>query len=325
MTKVIDISSWQDASTLDIDFNAVKDSGVVGVMIKFTQGIDYTNPKAKHNADKARAAGLLIGAYHVGEITKNSAEHEAEYFLRAIDGEAIDFATALDIESYGTAVYPQTKDWCEKWLSLVKGRSPNDLIYLNKYLFDQSAGAPWGYGLWAAQFVPDNGVSAFMVQGAAVPVKGINGNTDVSTITHFRTVNAADPTSHVTHIAVNHLPFLDLGDTGLAVKLLQTLLRSHSHNIAVDGIYGAKTVQAVKDFQSFEHLVPDGITGTLTWEALSPSKAVAAEIAAAPVIEQAAATTEPAVSLAASLNADGTLTASLNADGTPATTATPIV
>jgi peptidoglycan hydrolase-like protein with peptidoglycan-binding domain len=37
---------------------------------------------------------------------------------------------------------------------------------------------------------------------------------------------------------------------------------------AIDGIFGSKMVQAVKDFQSFSSLKVDGVIGAGTWTAL---------------------------------------------------------
>lgn len=279
MTKVIDISSWQDASTPEIDFNAVKASGIVGVMIKFTQGLNYQNPKARSNAAAARAAGLLVGAYHVAQLDKNSPELEAEYFLRSIDGELIDLATALDIESFGTALIPVPQQWAEAWLAAVSDRAPYTLIYLNEYLFGMLNGAPWGYGLWAAQFTPPGSTVSFMEQLPPIDVPGINGAVDISVLTKFRVVNAADAASNTQHAKANRLPALHFGDTGLAVKLLQRLLRSHSHNIAVDGEFGPDTLGALRDYQAHEQLSVDGICGPLTWAALAPNQAAAVAVA----------------------------------------------
>jgi len=57
---------------------------------------------------------------------------------------------------------------------------------------------------------------------------------------------------------------LKMNSRGKDVRLLQELL-----NIQVDGIFGAITLSAVKEFQIANNLVPDGIVGDKTWEALN--------------------------------------------------------
>lgn len=49
---------------------------------------------------------------------------------------------------------------------------------------------------------------------------------------------------------------------------LQRLLNKHGANIKVDGILGAKTAAAIKEFQKEHGLVADGIAGTKTWAKL---------------------------------------------------------
>ena len=53
------------------------------------------------------------------------------------------------------------------------------------------------------------------------------------------------------------------GSTGDAVRVLQSLL-----GIAVDGVFGPKTEQIVKQYQKANKLVDDGVVGPKTWELL---------------------------------------------------------
>lgn len=55
------------------------------------------------------------------------------------------------------------------------------------------------------------------------------------------------------------------GSRGSEVRNIQSRLRSWGYNVgAVDGIYGAKTEAAVKQFQRNNNLTPDGIAGPAT-------------------------------------------------------------
>lgn len=61
------------------------------------------------------------------------------------------------------------------------------------------------------------------------------------------------------------------GSKGIRVKELQTILLSLGYDLGsagADGIFGSKTYQAVKDFQTEKGLKVDGIVGKATWKAL---------------------------------------------------------
>jgi len=52
------------------------------------------------------------------------------------------------------------------------------------------------------------------------------------------------------------------------VPTLQYLLRARGHTVAVDGIFGPKTDEAVRTFQRQQSFTVDGIVGPITWTAL---------------------------------------------------------
>lgn len=66
-------------------------------------------------------------------------------------------------------------------------------------------------------------------------------------------------------------PKLARGATGPLVKDLQTALGliSRTSFPTADGTFGPTTEHAVRKFQRFVHLVPDGIVGRHTWQALA--------------------------------------------------------
>jgi len=61
---------------------------------------------------------------------------------------------------------------------------------------------------------------------------------------------------------------LQYGSSGQSVIDLQQQLNSFGYSLAVDGIFGNGTLNAVKSFQSSKGLTADGIVGPLTWSAL---------------------------------------------------------
>lgn len=58
------------------------------------------------------------------------------------------------------------------------------------------------------------------------------------------------------------------GSSGDTVKELQKKLNSKGYSLSEDGIFGAKTLAAVKDYQSKNSLQVDGIVGNKTWNSL---------------------------------------------------------
>ena len=71
------------------------------------------------------------------------------------------------------------------------------------------------------------------------------------------------------NIDLNNLPVLKQASNSDAVKYLQGLLNKDGFDSGtVDGIFGTKTLGAVKAFQGVKGLTVDGIVGPKTWEAL---------------------------------------------------------
>lgn len=63
-------------------------------------------------------------------------------------------------------------------------------------------------------------------------------------------------------------PTLRKGDRGESVKQLQSKLRDRGYTVAVDGIFGNKTLEAVKAYQADHGMTVDGVVGPKTWNAL---------------------------------------------------------
>lgn len=100
MIKGIDISHWNG----EIDFNKVKKAGYEFVIIK-AGGSDkgfYTDSKFNKNYEKAKAAGLNVGAYYfVGKNFKGaeSGKADAERFIKILSGKQFEYPVYVDIET----------------------------------------------------------------------------------------------------------------------------------------------------------------------------------------------------------------------------------
>jgi peptidoglycan hydrolase-like protein with peptidoglycan-binding domain len=68
--------------------------------------------------------------------------------------------------------------------------------------------------------------------------------------------------------SISPWPLISRGAREHPVQTLQHLLRARGHQVAVDGIFGPQTDQAVRTFQQSTSLTVDGIVGPRTWSAL---------------------------------------------------------
>ena len=80
----------------------------------------------------------------------------------------------------------------------------------------------------------------------------------------FQTPPPPPPKPQPTGVCIVNLPILQQGANGNSVQALQKLLGG----IAVDGVFGPITHQAVINFQRANGLTRDGLVGTHTWGAL---------------------------------------------------------
>jgi lysozyme len=95
LNVVIDLSHFNNVT----DFNAVKADGIVGVIHKATEGIDYIDSMYHIRRSQALAAGLWWGAYHFA--TGDDAVTQATHFLSAVNPAPTDLLV-LDFEQNTT-------------------------------------------------------------------------------------------------------------------------------------------------------------------------------------------------------------------------------
>lgn len=148
---VIDISHHNGS----VNFNAVHDSGIVGVIAKSTQGTGFRDPKFKDFQQKAQESGLLLGAYHFG--TGDSVERQVDNFLLATHADSNpSMLLILDLESNPsgkTMSLFQAEEFCAlihqktgKWPGLYSGNCIKEFLTPTR---DTTLKNCW---LWLAQY-----------------------------------------------------------------------------------------------------------------------------------------------------------------------------
>lgn len=98
--NLIDISKWNG----NVDFKKVKAVGIDGVIIRTGYGVEspkQIDPKFEEYYNGAKAAGLLVGAYHYSYAkTPDDAVKEAEFMLKIIKGKSFELPIYGDFEEH---------------------------------------------------------------------------------------------------------------------------------------------------------------------------------------------------------------------------------
>lgn len=192
----IDVSFWQE----DIDFNAVKASGIDFVIIRAggatddpsenhedvsprRQGVDE---RFEQNYAKAKAAGLDVGVYWFSFAeTEQEAYREAESCLKAIGGKKLEYPVFYDIEN--DYQFELGKEFCSSIMKIfcnkVRSEGYYSAFYMSTffathYLDDE---VKQNYDCWLAQWSGDIWYESdyTMWQYGVGQVNGIEGDVDV--------------------------------------------------------------------------------------------------------------------------------------------------
>jgi hypothetical protein len=147
MIHGIDVSAYQSEtySTSGLDF----------VFTKVTEGLSYINPRWAKQRDRAKAAGLVWGAYHYPHMG-NDPKAEADYFLKQVKWAPGDIIV-LDWEGYDNAnrSVPRSRQiaYRDAWLTYVKGKMAGHQVgmYCNTdYWLNVDTTSNCGDFLWIA-------------------------------------------------------------------------------------------------------------------------------------------------------------------------------
>lgn len=199
----IDVSSWQG----NIDFHAVKQSGIDLVYIKSSEGQSYIDPYFEANYQNAKANGLKVGFYHyVTARTVEQARLQANFFARVVSGKKADCKLAMDFESFGSLSISQINEISKVFLETLENTTKSEaVIYSNSYsartIFSREL---IKYPLWVANY----GVSTPGSNGkwetwvgwqytSTGRVSGISGYVDRNQFTDGILLSSTDPIPEV--------------------------------------------------------------------------------------------------------------------------------
>ncbi len=188
----IDVSKWNG----DIDWNAVKNSGVNYVIIRCgyrgsSTGALIEDPKFKANIKGASAAGLKVGIYFFTQaVNEVEAVEEASMVLSLISGYNISYPVFLDVEPSGgraDSISTQTRTAvCNAFCQTIANSGYATGIYANKtWLTEKISTGSLGssYKIWLAQYAaqPSYGGKYHLWQYSSKgSVNGIKGHVDMN-------------------------------------------------------------------------------------------------------------------------------------------------
>ena len=272
--KGIDVAKWNGV----IDWKKVKEDGVQFAILKAINKQCKVEDSFNRNYTGALSVGLPIDVYNYSYATTVSkATADAQSVLNAIKGKKVG-TVWLDVEDkiqmnlgmtlidiinaykyiiekagYGFGVYTGLSFYntlikpyhsfldCKFWIA----RYPSGAVVDLNFEPAESKKPNIMHALWGWQYTSSG------------KVNGISGNVDLD-------IRYNDPAKD--NLAY---PVLRKGSNGVYVEVLQKKLNDAGYNLAVDGDFGNKTLEAVKDYQKVNGLVVDGIVGAKTWEKLT--------------------------------------------------------
>ena len=185
MMKGIDISKWQK----NVDFNKVKASGIDFVIIRAGYGkeVSQKDPYFDKNYEKAKAAGLHVGAYWYSYAeTIEAAKQEAAACLSVIKGKQFDLPIYFDVEE--KSQFAKGKNFCDSIITVfcdaleAKGYFAGLYISASPLKTHVSESIRNRYTIWVAQYNSkctyngDYGIWQYSSKGS---IPGVSGNCDM--------------------------------------------------------------------------------------------------------------------------------------------------
>lgn len=290
-TKTADISAWQGSISMKTWQSNRASVPYVILRSSYTTQKGFNLYKDKvfdNNIKTAYQAGLKIGVYHYSQAcNENEARKEAEFVVKKISQykSYITLPVFFDWEFGGrlsSYIAKQKgkqgcKQICDAFCKVIKKAGYKTGVYanlstLNAYL---PSDLYKSWSIWVAQYNSKCNYKHPYIMWqytSGGSMKGISGRIDLNW--WYGTQPEPVPISpyHGTFPTLPKRGWFSSGDKGQQVKYLQTFLNWYGgYGLAVDGIVGRKTIQAVREYQGREKLKVDGAFGT---ESLKRAKVV---------------------------------------------------
>ena len=272
--KGIDVSNHQG----NINWSAVKQSGIEVAYIKATEGDYFKDKYAAGNYNNAKAQGIKVGFYHFLNGSAGG-RTQAEYFYNFLKENNLlnyDCKLCLDVEVAVGGVANVSVDFCNRLKELT---GQDILIYtgpsfandnldnrLSKYpcwVAHYGVSKPMSTNIWGNNYVGHQ----YSSKGQ---INGVNGNCDVDNFTEGILLgnNTSSNISSSPVTSTSTVSPHDYLQTDHKRRFVQYCLNVFGYNLKVDGIIGPLSEGAIRDFQRNHGLEVDGLVGKNTWNSI---------------------------------------------------------
>lgn len=177
----IDISKYQGS----VDFAAVRAATISYVFIRATEGITYQDADFATNIAAARAAGLVVGAYHFYE-TNDEPNAQLANFTGLVSLQRGDLPPVVDIEKLHDQDDANLTENIQTFLTGLQAHyGVKPILYTGRNFANEYMGGFGDYPLWLAEYDVDaptlpQGWSdwTFWQWSQATTIAGIDGQVD---------------------------------------------------------------------------------------------------------------------------------------------------
>ena len=157
LTEGIDVSHWQGT----IDWGKVRAAGKKFAFIKASEHTSFVDDKYQTNRSRAKAAGVLVGAYHFARPNSGTTDAyaEADHFIETADWVSGELRPVLDLEDTGGLSSSALQTWVKAFVQRIYDRTGvRAIIYVSPSFWSTKMGnSSWfaqnGYDvLWIAHW-----------------------------------------------------------------------------------------------------------------------------------------------------------------------------
>jgi lysozyme len=185
----VDVSTWQHPDGKAIDWHEVALAGYSFAIVKATQGTTWVNPWLDRDLDDARAAGLLVGAYHFYELGVNP-EAQADHALGMLVGQELELGFYLDWEVSELQSWQLPESYGVFMAKAMEVRNPTGTYCDQSWYAQLKTGSQPIYRLWLADYNPTEPVPTFLWQDSETGhVAGIPATVDTDYLLSTRGLN----------------------------------------------------------------------------------------------------------------------------------------